>query len=107
MAYALDSTLSESLETAFSEAVNGKTGRFAGEIVIKGTNLLRGEYGEDSVLIHGSISDADKTINVFEGIDDDHTSGKGFTIPYNRHSTFEQLKEVLYSVMAYHESYAI
>lgn len=112
--YVLSNELHSSLEKAFKEsmAAGTKTTRsFEGEIIVKGTNLYRGEYSECSVMINGFISNVGKTVNVFEGKANcgcaSKDSPQGFTIPFNRHNTFKQLKYLLCTAIAYHEAYEI
>lgn len=92
---------------------------FAGEITIKGTNLYRNEYGEDSVELSGYFSRTSNRMHLFEGFvhrelekgtpyEYDISDNKSFCTYYNKNATsFDEFVKYFAIVIAHHEGYMI
>lgn len=123
MKFTMDETLTRTLREAYCGEPricfgNLFSSTFAGEMVIKGTNLRRGEYGEDAVELSGFLSLDKNKMHLYEGFvhnecelgteyEYDISDNKTMCVFYNKNVPFEEFVNYLAIVIAHHEGYSI
>lgn len=111
----MNKELRMSLQKTFRQATKDNmpsTPDFHGEIIIQGTDLYRGEYGEDNVTVYGNFirtENNDVYIYIYEGTPTDHHEQPidRLSFKVNRNTSFQQLWKFFAIALAYHEGYEI
>ena len=111
MARKLEYKLSKGLKEQILKAMDDSSLLFRGEIILKGTNLLRGEYGECSILIQGFAYRSDIFSNKVEFVIYDGCLPTGgsdsITVAVNRNLELDQTIRLIVLSIANHEYYEI
>lgn len=109
MARKLEYKLSNGLKEQILNAMDDSSLLFKGELILKGTNLLRGEYGECSILIQGFTYRPDIFSNKVEFVIYGLPTGgnDSITVAVNRNLELDQTIRLIVLSIANHEYYEI
>ncbi len=110
MARKLEYKLSKGLKEQILKAMNDSSLLFKGEIILKGINLLRGEYSECSILIKGYV-----LTDIFSGKVEfvihngclPIVSSNAIRVEVNRNLELDQTIRLIVLSIANHEYYEI